>query len=237
MRKQVLIAIAALAAVALVVWLVASRAPSEGPRGLPVRTAAERARELPRDVAAERLRTLQVESASLMPDDARGVYLGLSRTELLRLRPRAQQGRGAPPGQVLYQEVLANGAVAAYLVATSIDRVAQVQFLSRLADPSRVGDHLRAVRGRYGDPTGLFDCPREGDTAPTRRILWVGREVTVMEAVLAHPGGVSLTLALAGNADVMGNMRRNGCRPVTRQSLEDWPVATELRGERVPVQR
>lgn len=237
MRKQLLVAVAAIAAVALVVWLVASRAPSDAPPPITRPSAEVRARDLPREQAIERVRTMQRESASLMPDDVRGVYLGLSRAELLRLRPSAVQGMGAPPGQTLYQEALGNGAVVAWLVATRIDRVAQVQFLSRLPDPSRIIDHYRALRERYGDPTLFFDCPRNGDTAPTRRIVWVGHEVTVMEAVLAHPGGVSLTLAVAANADIAGAMRSNRCVPVTRESFADWPIATELRGERVPVPR
>ncbi len=237
MPKQLLVAVASIAAVAMVVWLVASRAPTDPPPPITRPPAEERARELPREQAAERLRTMQRESASLMPDDVRGVFLGLSRTELTRMRPAAVQGMGAPPGQTLYQEALPNGAVVAYLVATRIDRVAQVQFLSRLPDPARLVDHFRALRGRYGDPTLFFDCPRNGDTAPTRRIVWVGREITVMEAVLAHPGGVSLTLAVAANADIAGAMRSNRCVPVTRERFADWPIATELRGERVPVPR
>lgn len=237
MSKQLLVVVMAVCAVALVVWGLAKSAPAPPPPNLPLRTPEERARAIPRDQAVERLRMLQRESASLMPDDVRGVFLGLSRAELLRLRPNAVQGRGAPPGQVLYQEALANGAVIAYLIAVRLDRVAQVQFLSRLPDPTRLVDHYRALRDRYGDPTVFFDCPRNGDTAPTRRIVWTGREVAVMEAVLAHPGGVSLTLAIAGNADIAGAMRSNGCAPVTRDRFADWPVATELRGERVPVPR
>lgn len=235
MWKQLLIVAASLGAVGLAVYLLASRAPSAPPNAVRPATPAERARALPRDQAAERLRTLQLESASRMPDDVRGVFLGLSRMELVRLRPQAQQGRGAMPGQVIYQEALANGAVVAYLISARIDRVAQVQFLSRLPDPARLVDHYRALRARYGDPSAFFDCPRNGDTAPTRRIVWLGREVAVMEAVLAHPGGLSLTLAVAGNTDVLGAMRSNGCVTVTRERFADWPIATEVRGERVPV--
>lgn len=235
MLNRALVAVAALAAVALVVWLLARGTSADPPSNMPVRSAVERAREVPREEAVERLRLLQRESASLMPDDVRGVFIGLSRAELTRLRPSAVQGRGAAPGQTLYQEALGNGAVVAYLIATRLDRVAQVQFLSRLADPTRLVDHYRALRDRYGDPTAFFDCPRNGDTAPTRRIVWASREVAVMEAVLAHPGGVSLTLAVAGKRDIAGAMRSNGCVPVTRERFAEWPVATELRGERVPV--
>ncbi len=235
MWKQLLIVAASLGAVGLAVYLLAARAPSAPSGALRPATPAERAQSLPREQAAERLRTLQVESASRMPDDVRGVHLGLSRIELARLRPQAQQGRGAMPGQVVYQEALANGAVVAYLISARIDRVAQVQFLSRLRDPALLVEHYRALRTRYGEPSFFFDCPRNGDTAPTRRIVWLGREVAVMEAVLAHPGGVSLTLAVAGNSDVLGAMRANGCAPVTRERFADWPIASEVRGERVPV--
>lgn len=232
MRKQVAILVAALAALCGFVWLLAWRAPtSPAPASTPARPPP------PPNAAVERLRTLQVESASRMPDDVPGVFIGLRRDELLRLRPHAREAPGGPPRHALFQEVLENGAVVAYLVATSLDRVAQVQFLSRLPDASRLVDHYGALRARYGEPTGFMDCPQNGDTSPTRRILWIGRECTVMEAVLAHPGGVSLTLAVAGNQEVAGALRAQGCRQVTRERFGDWPVATELRGERFPVRR
>lgn len=235
MWKQLGVALAAVCAVAAVVWVMATRGPSGPSPDAPRRTTVERAQPASRDAVRERLRTLQIESASRMPDDVRGVFLGVSRAELLRTRPRAVQGRGAPPGQVLYQEPLGNGSVVAYLVATSLDRVAQVQFLSRLREASQLVDHYRALRDRYGDPTIFLDCPANGDVAPTRRIVWLGREAAVMEAVLVHAGGVSLTLVVAGNDDVAGSMRSNRCRPVSRQTFADWPIAGELRGPREPV--
>lgn len=237
MWKQWLILVASVAGVAALVWLVAMRAPSVAPPPPPpvARTSPAGGPQRLAETAAERLRVLQVESASLMPDDVRGVFIGLRREELLQLRPAARPERGAPEGYALYQEVLANQSAVAYLVSHRLGRVAQVQFLSRVEDAARLTSHFAALHRRYGDPTAFFDCPASGDTAPTRRIVWRGREVTVMEAVLAHPRGVSLTLAVAGNGEVLSALRSGGCQPVTRERFADWPVATELRGERVPV--
>ena len=123
----------------------------------------------------------------------------------------------------------------AYLLSERLQRVAQVQFLSRLADPAGLPAHYDALRARYGDPAGFIECPETAESAATRRILWIGRETTVMESILVHSGGVGLTLAVAANTDVAAAVRRQGCRPVPRESIAAWPVARNLRGERVPV--
>ena len=238
MPKQLAIALGAALAVAALVLAIArfsSRAAPPAPSLLPPTPRdRERARRL--DVAVERLRTLQTESAALMPDDARGVYIGLRREELERLRPGARPAPGSLPGHALLQEVLPNGGVAAYLISERLGRVAQVQFLSRLPDVARLGAHYESLRARYGEPAGFVECPESAESAATRRILWIARETTVMEAVLVHAnGGASLTLAVAGNADVAAAVRRQGCRPVDRDAGAPWPVAGALRGERVPV--
>lgn len=238
MWKQVLLLVVALVGVGVFVWLLSARVsggvtPSTSTPRRPVTRPPSPAR----DHVLERLRTLQVESAERMPDDLRGVYIGLRRDDLLRIRPAAQAAQGAPEGHQLYQEVLGNGTVVAYLVATRIDRVAQVQFLSRLPQPQALVEHYRRLHDRYGDPAGFVDCPQSAASAPTRRIIWPGREVTVMEAILAYQGSISLTLAIAGNAEVAVALRRLGCRAVERGDAGEWPVASELHGERVPVPR
>lgn len=237
MSKQLALALCAILAVAALVAAivrVSSRAAAPAPSLLPATPAArDRARRL--DTAVERLRTLQLESASLMPDEVRGVYIGLRRDELLRARPAARPAPGGVEGHALLQEVLPNGGVVAYLVSERLERVAQVQFLSRLPDASRLSAHYEALRARYGEPAGFIECPEGPESAATRRVVWIHREVTVMEAILLHPGGVGLTLAVAGNAEVAAAVRRQRCRPVAREATASWPIARELRGERVPV--
>ncbi len=237
MSKPIALALAAvLAVVALVaaVVRVSSHHVSPAPSLLPA-SPRERSRAREVDVAVERLRTLQLESAALMPDDARGVFIGLRRDELARAHPTAQPSPSGIPGHVLLQEVRPSGAVVAYLLSERLQRVAQVQFLSRLPDPSGLPAHYESLRARYGDPAGFIECPETAETAATRRILWIGRETTVMEAILVHAGGVGLTLAVAANTDVAAAVRRQGCRPVPRESTAEWPIARSLRGERVPV--
>jgi len=236
--KQAVIALGAIAVVAALVAAVARFSSRLGPSlpSLLPSTARERERARRLDDAVERLRTLQVESAALMPDEARGVYIGLRRDALERLRGDVRPAPGAPPGHVLLQEVLPNGAVVAYLISERLGRVAQVQFLSRLTDLGRLVPHYEALRARYGEPVGFVECPESTESAATRRILWVGREVTVMEAVLLQPGSASLTLAIAGNGDIAAALRRLGCRPVDRDAGSPWPVARTVGGERFPIQ-
>jgi hypothetical protein len=244
--KQLAIVALALALIALGVWALATRT-SQDNADSPVSTESTQSRSVTptppvrapapsREQAANRLRVLQQESATLMPDDVRGVFIGLRGSELTTLRPSAHQSRGAPDGHTLYQESLSNSVVVAYLLSARLDRVAQVQFLARIRDPQQLLARFRSLRAKYGPPTGLFDCPRSLESAPTRRILWVGREVTVMEAILVQATEFSLTLAIAGNMEVGRSLQRQQCTPVTERTLADWPIATELRGERVPIQ-
>ena len=237
MSKQLALALCAILAVAALVAVLvraSSRAGAPAPSLLPA-TPAARARARRLDTAVERLRTLQLESASLMPDTARGVYIGLRRDELQRVRPGARPAPGGLEGHRLLQEVLPNGGVVAYLISERLDRVAQVQFLSRLPDVAGLAAHYESLRARYGEPAGFVECPESPESAATRRIVWIQREVTVMEAILIHPGGVGLTLAVAGNAEVAAAVRRQRCRPVAREAVASWPIARVLRGERVPV--
>jgi len=228
-----LCAIAAVAA--LVAAVVRATAPPPSPTAPPPATPASRERARRLDTAVARLRTLQLESAELMPDEVRGVFIGLRRDELLGARPGARPAPGGVEGHTLLQEVLPSGGVVVYLVSTRLDRVAQVQFLSRLTDVSRLGAHYEALRARYGEPAGFLECPESESSAATRRVVWIRRETTVMEAILVTPAGVGLTLAVAGNAEVASAVRTQRCRPVTREGLASWPIARSLRGERVPV--
>lgn len=229
-----LCAIAAVAALVAAVVRASTPAPSSAPPSAPL-TPAARARARRVETAVERLRTLQLESAELMPDDVRGVYIGLRRDELLGARPNARPAPGGVEGHTLLQEVLPSGGVVVYLVSQRLDRVAQVQFLSRLTDVSRLGAHYEALRARYGEPAGFLECPESEASAATRRVVWIRRETTVMEAILVTPAGVGLTLAVAGSPEVAGAVRAQRCRPVTSEGLASWPIARTLRGERVPV--
>jgi hypothetical protein len=229
-----LCAIAAVVAVIGAVVRATTPAPGSNPPLAPT-TAASREQTRRLDTAVERLRTLQLESAELMPDEVRGVFIGLRRDELLGLRPGARPAPGGIVGHSLVQEVLPSGAVVAYLISQRLERVAQVQFLSRMTDVSRLGAHYEGLRARYGEPAGFLECPESQESAPTRRIVWIRRETTVMEAILIHSGGVGLTLAVAGNQEVASAVRRQRCRPIAREALAAWPIARSLRGERVPV--
>jgi hypothetical protein len=108
-----------------------------------------------------------------------------------------------------------------------------VQVLSRLVDVASLRGHFEALRARYGDPTGFWDCPEREDASPVRRITWRGEHATLMEAILVYGGRASVTLVVSANEDVARALAASACTPVTSETLARWPVARVLRGERV----
>jgi hypothetical protein len=111
----------------------------------------------------------------------------------------------------------------------------KLQTLSRLDEVAALRGHFEALRARYGDPTGFWDCPEREDASAVRRITWRGERVTVMEAILVYGRGASVTLVVSANEDVARALAASACEPVTAATLADWPVARVLRGERVEV--
>lgn len=207
-------------------WWIARPEPAPPPT-----PAAERARH----TARSSLQAIAEASHALMPEGFARVYIGMPVEALRRARPRVRRGAAAPGARAeVWDESLENGARVAWLVAPELGVVTQAQFMSRLTEPAELMPHFRALRARYGDPTGFWDCPEREDASPIRRITWRGEAASVMEAILVHASGVSVTLVVAASGDVAAALRRSACRPVTPATLARWPIAGELRGHRVP---
>jgi hypothetical protein len=166
-----------------------------------------------------------------MPPGFEGVYLAMPVDLLRRQRSRVQPARGLATA---LEETTDAGARVVYLTAPP-GVVTQVQFLSRLSSAEELLPHFRALRGRYGEPTGFWDCPEAPDRSPVRRITWRGAEASVMEAILVYDNRVSVTLVVAATGDVASALARSACRPVTPETLDAWPVARELRGRQTPL--
>lgn len=222
-----LLAIACIAAlVGGVAWWSARPEPAPPPRPR---------EEVARAQARDALQAIAEDSARLMPGEFRGVWIGMDREALLRAR------RGARPvtrgGVSAFEEDTPDGAQVIWRMSPTAAVLTQAQFLSRLDNADQMLPHFAAMRARYGEPTGFWDCPESPDVAPIRRITWRGEHATVMEAVLVYRGGVSLTLVVAATDDVARALRRSACHPVTRETAAAWPVARELRGEQIPIVR
>lgn len=185
------------------------------------------------DRARALIAQIQEASHALMPEGFGQVYVGMGIGELREARPRVRLGRPSGRSEV-WEETTEEGARVVYLSATSVGVVTQVQFLSRLDTIDALLPHFQALRRRYGEPTGFWDCPEQPEASPVRRITWRREGASVMEAMLVHPGGVSVTLVITATGDIPVALARSHCVPVTRETLGQWPIATELRGERIP---
>lgn len=223
---SLLLGVAAIAAlVALLAWRTSS---GTTPSTAPTTAATSRV-----DTARRALRAMAAESTRWMPDDLRGLYLGMPLAELRTVRPRLRLARGQGPDASLWEETLPSGARVVAQVAPRHDVLVKVQALSRLDDVAALRGHFEALRARYGDPTGFWDCPERPDASAVRRITWRGEHATLMEAILVYGGRASVTLVVSGTEDVARALAASACTPVTQESLASWPVARVLRGERV----
>lgn len=174
-------------------------------------------------------------SQARMPPGYEGVYIGMTVEQLRQARPAVVQGRGSAEGRSdVWEERAADGGRVVYLTAARLAVVTQVQFMARLPDAQGLMADFHTMQGRYGDPTGFWDCPETATASAIRRITWWGEAASVMEAILVYPGGVSVTRIVGATGDIGGALQRSRCQPVTRESLTQWPIATQLRGEQVP---
>lgn len=217
------------ASVAALVAFIAWRASS----GAPPPTAPSTASSSRAAAARRALQAMAAESERWMPDELRGLYLGMPLVELRGARPRLRLARAQGPEASLWEETLPSGARVVAQVAPRHDVLVKVQALSRLDDVSALRGHFEALRARYGDPTGFWDCPERPDASAVRRITWRGEHATLMEAILVYGGRASVTLVVSGTEDVARALAASACTPVTAATLADWPVARVLRGERV----
>ncbi len=169
--------------------------------------------------------TAAEESRGLVPELIGNVSFGMTEEELAAARPNADATDSRTDTEKFwYQEMFSIGAQAMYGFDTDSRRLVQIQVLSRLPNGSAVGPHLAAMHDTYGVPTGIWHCPDTGGV-PTRRFTWRRGVTTIMDILLAHAGGVSQTLYLAGSEVIEGSLRQGGCRPIRdREEMRTLPA-------------
>jgi hypothetical protein len=177
----------------------------------------------------EALRELREESATVMPDLLEGIALGSSLEEVRAIRGSAMilDDRPAEEGIEQWHERLPNGGEVMYGFEQRLGLLLQVQVLSLLPDVNAIAPHLRAMNEAYGSPTGIWDCPRTGDV-PTRRFTWRRAETAVSDIFLIVGERVSLTLYITTSDRTAHSLARSGCRPITPDALDVFPVADHV---------
>ncbi len=182
---------------------------------------AQRSRDL--DI----VRAVRNESETLMPEQLRGLQLGMSRDELTRLRPKVRSSPVRDPKRLYIEEQLENGAQVMYGLDPVSGGLIQVQILSLLPNTAAITPHLGAMSEKYGRPTGVWDCAQTDETLPMRRFTWRKRIAGVMEALLIFRDQVSTTLYIAPNEVLAESLQDGRCSPTPRDRVDNFPVTTE----------
>lgn len=198
-------------------------------RGSTAPSAQQRAR------AIEQLGQIAETSHGLMPEGYEALYISMPFDHLQRLRPNIRRERGAlgqrDDGQEVWAEDDPGGARVVYLVSAGGQLLTQVQFMSRLDRAEELDPHFRALQQRYGQPTGVWNCPETPTASPMRRFTWRREGASLMEAILIHGSSIAVTLVVAATGDVGAAVQRAQCQPARNaQEIANFPVAQQLRG-------
>ncbi len=168
------------------------------------------------------------ESTAKMPREIAGVALGMTLDALRQARSQARPStRASAPSETWLEERLESGAQVLYRITGATDRLTQVQLLSQTTVEA-IAPHLVAMKERYGQPTGIWDCPAESAAGvPTRRFTWRGEHVTLQDVFLVYPGGVSITLYIAPTLAIAQSLQLGRCTALGPDAdLGAFPIAT-----------
>ena len=253
MAALVLVALAGVAAV--VIW---DQSSAE-------RTATERAqrRQDERQREAEvQLDVLREDSAALVPEALGALWLGMTRAELMAVRPGLVPSTTArDPHRIWLEEELPSGArLLCALVhagpsklaeaaagtrgrggaedALVAERLAEMQVMSTLPSRADVRGHLSAMHNRYGVPTGIWNCSAPGTGAPMRRFTWTRRKTAMSDIFLLYGDRVSVTMHITTDEGLGQSLAMGRCAPVGRDQLDVFPAATAEQieqGKRLPL--
>lgn len=187
--------------------------------------AEERVEREARRVERDRERIAD-ESAKFLPQGLGEIALAMERPALRKVRPEARLSLTAQEtGMQWLEETLENGAKVLYGFDQKSDRLVEVQILSTLSDPDVLGEHLRRLHERLGQPSGVVDCPTPG-SVPTRRFVWVASQLTFSDVLVIYGRSISLTMKLEPNARAASALENAACRPVTGEALGRMPAAS-----------
>ena len=220
-RRNTLLAFSALLLAGLVaVWFWSLRAEEERAR------QEQAAREATETRARDRQRE---ESQALMPDQVETLWLGMTVDEVRAAGHDLQVPQGRPTDERmhlrLFEERLANGAQIMFGFSDATGHLQQIQLMSLLPQLDAIPVHLSAMNERYGNPSGIWDCP-DTEGLPTRRFTWRHSHTAIADVFLVYNNRASLTLYIATPETIMRSLRMSQCAPVPRERLDQFPTAT-----------
>jgi hypothetical protein len=227
-RRNTLLAFSALLIAGLLgMWMWSARAAEE---------EAQR-EEAAREATAQRARDRQrEESQSLMPEPVENLWLGMTVEEVRAAGHDVQVPQGRPTDERmnlrLFEERLENGAQIMFGFSQTTGHLQQIQLMSLLPQLDAIPVHLSAMNERYGNPSGIWDCP-DTEGLPTRRFTWRHSHTAIADVFLVYNNRASLTLYIATPDTIMRSLRMSQCAPVPRERLDQFPTATPEQIQRV----
>ena len=220
-RRNTLLAFSALLIAGLLgMWMWSARVAEE---------EAQR-EEAAREATAQRARDRQrEESQSLMPEPVENLWLGMTVEEVRAAGHDVQVPQGRPTDERmhlrLFEERLENGAQIMFGFSDATGHLQQIQLMSLLPQLDAIPVHLSAMNERYGNPSGIWDCP-DTEGLPTRRFTWRHSHTAIADVFLVYNNRASLTLYIATPDTIMRSLRMSQCAPVPRERLDQFPTAT-----------
>jgi hypothetical protein len=165
------------------------------------------------------------DSQRFLPDAIAGVYLGMSPTDLKLARPEVELSQNAnEPVYVVYDEGLSASERALYLFRSGTQKLEKVQIATRLRDVNAIAPRVVAYTKRYGDPSGVWDCPADSGHVPTRRFSWTRGSVGLMDAYFLLGDKVSATLFVAPSGVIREALATARCIPTPPERVRAFPV-------------
>lgn len=230
MGRSTLLAFVSVALLGGGLWAFMAWQEAEDAAQAEAREARREARRAERVAGeAEASEPLVRDSAAKMPREIEGVALGMTLDALRQTRSQARPSRSreAVNGERWFEERLESGAQVLYRITGRTDRLTQVQLLSQTTVEA-IAPHLVSMKERYGQPTGIWDCPAESAAGvPTRRFTWRDENVTLQDVFLVYPGGVSITLYIAPTLAIAQSLRIGRCTALGPDAdLGAFPIAT-----------
>jgi len=174
---------------------------------------------------AAALSPLARESVSLLGPSLRGVYLGMTQPELQRARPRCvRQKRADEPAYLMLEEALPSNERVLYGIDSTSLTLAKVQIAGKLEAVDAVEGRVATMQGRYGPPTGVFDCPMVPGQLPTRRFTYQRSALGVMDSYLLIGDQVAVTLYVAPLRVLRASLTMAQCAPTPADRLARFPA-------------
>jgi hypothetical protein len=173
------------------------------------------------------------DSQRLLPDEVAGVYLGMNPGRLLLARPRAKLNTQAQePVYVVYDEAISPTVGVLYMFRSGTLKLEKVQVATRLSGVEAIAPRVAAHAQRYGDASGIWDCPGDGGHVPTRRFSWTRGSAGAMDVYLLVGEQVSATLFVAPTGVIREAVMSARCVPTPPERLSRFPVPPPVKPPR-----